>query len=44
MVTQEGGVSAFGIGHGVPSTSGFTVTSAVNLVAGTVAIDYNCLP
>jgi hypothetical protein len=44
LVTQEGGASVFGIGHGVPSTTSFTITSSVSVAASTVTIDYQCLP
>jgi hypothetical protein len=44
LVTQEGGASVFGVGHGVPSTTSFTITSSVSVAASTVTIDYQCLP
>jgi hypothetical protein len=44
LVTQEGGATLFGIGHGTPSTSGFTVIAGVSVAASTVTVDYYCLP
>jgi hypothetical protein len=43
-VTQEGGTTLFGIGHGVPSTSSFTITAGVSVAASTLTVDYTCLP
>jgi hypothetical protein len=44
IVTQEGGATLFGIGHGTPSTSSFTITSGVSVAASTLAVDYICRP
>ena len=44
IVTQEGGASVFGIGHGVPSTTAFTITASVSVASSTIAVDYYCLP
>jgi len=44
IVTQEGGATLFGIGHGTPSTSSFTITAGVSVAASTLAVDYICRP
>jgi hypothetical protein len=44
MVTQTGGATLFGIGHGVPSTTSFTITAGISVATATVTVDYNCLP
>jgi hypothetical protein len=43
MVSQEGGTSHYGIAHGTPSTSSFTITSAVSVSGVTLTVDYVCV-
>jgi hypothetical protein len=44
IVTQNGGATAFGLGHGQPTNSGFTITSAASVASATVTADYLCMP
>ena len=44
IVTQNGGATNFGIGHGTPGTSSFTITSAVSVASSTLTVDYFCQP
>jgi lysophospholipase L1-like esterase len=44
IVTQAGGASLFGIGHGTPATTGFTITAGVSVATSTVTVDYSCQP
>jgi hypothetical protein len=44
MVAQEGGATLFGIGHGLPSTSSFTITAGISVAASTLTVDYLCSP
>ena len=41
-VTQEGGVTLFGIDSGVPSTTAFVITAAVSVAASTGTVSYSC--
>lgn len=41
-VLVNGQTTYLGIGHGAPTTAGFTITSAVSVSGKTVAIDYWC--
>lgn len=43
-VTQNGGTAFLGIGHGVATTTGMTITSGVTVAGVTVAVDYQCEP
>jgi hypothetical protein len=43
-VSQQGGASLFGIGHGVPSTASFTITAGISVATSTIAVDYSCYP
>jgi collagen type VII alpha len=43
-VSQQGGASLFGIGHGVPSTASFTITAGISVATSTIAVDYSCQP
>jgi len=42
--TAMSGATLFGIGHGTPSTSSFTITAGVSVAASTLAVDYICRP
>jgi hypothetical protein len=42
LVVQNGGATHLGIGHGAPSTTSFTVTSAVTVSGVTFNVDYSC--
>lgn len=45
VVNQNGGAVMFGLGHGVPSTTAFTITAGITFTAlGTVSVDYSCQP
>jgi hypothetical protein len=44
QVTQNGGATNFGLGHGIPSASVFTVTAAVTVFGHTVTVDYSVVP
>jgi len=44
IVTQNGGATLFGLGHGTPSTTAFTVTAGITVSASTVTVDYQCQP
>jgi hypothetical protein len=41
-VWQKGGEREFGLGHGIPSASGFTITADISVEASTVTVDYSC--
>ena len=41
-VTQNGGVAAYGLGHGVATATGMTVTSGISIAGVTVSFDYGC--
>ena len=42
MVSQDGGTTWFSLGHGIPSTTAFTITAAVSVAASTFSLDYQC--
>lgn len=44
QVTMNGGATFLGLGHGTPSTTSFTLTSAISVAATTFALDYICKP
>ena len=44
QITQNGGTTRFGLGHGIPSATNFTITAAVSVAASTVNVDYNVIP
>jgi hypothetical protein len=44
IANQNGGGSLFDIGHGVPSTTGFTITAGVTVATATLNVDYACYP
>lgn len=44
QVTMDGGATFFGIGHGTPGTTSFTITSAVSIATATFSVDYQCKP
>jgi hypothetical protein len=44
QATQNGGTATYGIGHGVPSTSSFTITAGISVLSTTVNVDYECMP
>jgi hypothetical protein len=44
QVTQNGGASLYDVGHGIPSTTGVTITSGVTVVGATLTVDYVLLP
>lgn len=44
MVTQVGGATSYGLGHGVPVGTSFTITAANSVSSATVTMDYSCLP
>lgn len=44
IVTQVGGIAAYALGHGTPTTAGFTITAGISVVGVTVVADYYCLP
>jgi hypothetical protein len=43
MVAMNG-AGAFGIGHGTPTTTGFTITTASSVAGVTFNVDYSCEP
>lgn len=43
-VTQNGGATSLGIGHGAASTTSFAITAGVTVGATTVSVDYTCQP
>jgi hypothetical protein len=43
-VAQNGGAALFNIGHGVPTTTGMTITAGLTVSGATVAVDYECRP
>ena len=43
-VIQQGGAALFGVGHGTPSTTAFTITAGITVAASTVTVDYICQP
>lgn len=44
QVTQNGGATAFSLGHGTPSTTSFAVTAAITVSGQTLTADYVCTP
>lgn len=43
-VNQAGGATVFSVGHGTPTTAGFTITSGISVIGATVTVDYACQP
>lgn len=43
-VVQNGGASIFGLGHGVATATGMTITAGITVVSSTFTVDYNCVP
>lgn len=43
-VWQNGGSKEFNLGHGAPSTAGFTITAGSSVAGSTVIADYYCQP
>ena len=41
-VSVDGGSTFFGVGHGTPTTTSFTITSAVTVSGATIDIDWIC--
>ena len=41
-LSQNGGATLFGIGHGVPGTTSMTITAGISVATSTVNIDYLC--
>ena len=44
QVSMDGGTTAFGLGHGIPGTTSFTITAAVSIIGATFSLDYQCKP
>lgn len=44
QVMQNGGASFYGIGHGVATATGMTITAGVTVASATVTVDYECTP
>jgi hypothetical protein len=43
-VTQNGGLTFFGIGEGQPTTTAFAITAGNSVASSTVTVDYQCTP
>lgn len=43
-VDENGGVGFLGIGHGVATATGMTITAGVTVLGVTFTVDYNCVP
>jgi hypothetical protein len=43
-VIMDGGSGFLGLGHGVPSTTGFTITAGIAVTGVTLTADYQCIP
>ena len=43
-VSQNGGVAPYGLGHGVATATGMTVTAGISIFGVTVSFDYGCSP
>jgi hypothetical protein len=43
-VTQNGGATLFGVGHGAPATTGMTISAGISVAASTLTVDYQLLP
>jgi hypothetical protein len=41
-VWQKDGEREFGLGHGIPSASRFTITAEISAATSTVTVDYSC--
>lgn len=40
--SQNGGIATYGIGHGVATATGMTITAGISVIGVTVTIDYGC--
>jgi hypothetical protein len=41
-VDQNGGTTFYGLGHGTPTSTGFTITAGVSVASATIYVDYSC--
>lgn len=41
-VSQNGGIATYGMGHGVATATGMTVTAGISIIGVTVSFDYGC--
>lgn len=40
--SQNGGVATYGMGHGVATATGMTITAGISIISATVTVDYGC--
>lgn len=43
-VDQNGGTGFLGIGHGIATATGMTITAGVTVIGVTLTVDYSCVP